>query len=164
MSFLLDSNTFIEAKNRYYGMTFCPAYWDWLEKNYKTGNIASIDPVKEELVRAGDTLSNWIKGHNELFLTVSDPATQQRFIEVLTYLQSQKHMKANAMGEFVKGADPWLIAKASVKGMTIVTHEAFDTQSKKAFKIPVVAKQFGVQCIDTFELLERFEAEFVLSA
>mgnify|MGYP006298525777 CR=1 FL=1 len=30
MAYLLDANVFIEAKNRYYGMDFCPAFWDWL--------------------------------------------------------------------------------------------------------------------------------------
>ena len=26
--YLLDANVFIEAKNRYYGFDFCPAFWD----------------------------------------------------------------------------------------------------------------------------------------
>ena len=32
MLYLLDSNIFIEAKNRYYGMDFCPAFWDSLDR------------------------------------------------------------------------------------------------------------------------------------
>lgn len=30
MQYLLDANVFIEAKNRYYGFDFCPAFWNWL--------------------------------------------------------------------------------------------------------------------------------------
>lgn len=30
MKHLLDSNTLIEAKNRYYSMTVCPAFWQWV--------------------------------------------------------------------------------------------------------------------------------------
>ncbi len=30
MAYLLDSNVFIEAKRRYYGFDFCPAFGDWL--------------------------------------------------------------------------------------------------------------------------------------
>lgn len=32
MTYLLDANTLIEAKNRYYQMSICPGYWDWLHK------------------------------------------------------------------------------------------------------------------------------------
>ncbi|MFS2059288.1 DUF4411 family protein [Kosakonia cowanii] len=27
MRYLLDANTYIQAKNQYYGMDICPAYW-----------------------------------------------------------------------------------------------------------------------------------------
>jgi hypothetical protein len=28
MAYVLDANIFIEAKQRYYGLDFCPAFWD----------------------------------------------------------------------------------------------------------------------------------------
>ena len=28
--YLLDANSYIQAKNLHYQMSFCPAYWDWL--------------------------------------------------------------------------------------------------------------------------------------
>ena len=30
MNHLLDANTLIEAKNRYYGMAICLGFWQWL--------------------------------------------------------------------------------------------------------------------------------------
>ena len=30
MAYILDANVFIEAKNRRYGLDFCPAFWEWL--------------------------------------------------------------------------------------------------------------------------------------
>lgn len=30
MSYLLDANVFMDAKNRHYGLDLCPAFWDWL--------------------------------------------------------------------------------------------------------------------------------------
>lgn len=30
MSYLLDANVFIQAKNLHYGLDFCPAFWQWL--------------------------------------------------------------------------------------------------------------------------------------
>lgn len=38
--YLLDANTYIEAKNRYYQMSFCPAYWDWLDQQFELGTLA----------------------------------------------------------------------------------------------------------------------------
>ncbi|MEJ7695585.1 MAG: DUF4411 family protein [Candidatus Limnocylindrales bacterium] len=31
MAYLLDANVFIESKKRWYGLDFCPAFWDWLD-------------------------------------------------------------------------------------------------------------------------------------
>ncbi len=59
--FLMDSNTLIEAKNRYYGMTICPAYWQWLLLQNQTFFLASIGPVKDELTKGHDELADWAK-------------------------------------------------------------------------------------------------------
>ena len=32
MSYLLDSDVFIQAKNLHYGFDFCPAFWDWIDE------------------------------------------------------------------------------------------------------------------------------------
>ena len=43
MSYLLDANIFIQAKNLYYGFDFCPAFWEWLVKKiYRNECSASI--------------------------------------------------------------------------------------------------------------------------
>lgn len=38
--YLLDANIFIEAKNRYYGLDFCPAFWEWLQEKNQMGIVA----------------------------------------------------------------------------------------------------------------------------
>jgi hypothetical protein len=37
MAYLLDANVFIQAKNLHYGIDFCPAFWDWLEREGARG-------------------------------------------------------------------------------------------------------------------------------
>ena len=37
MSYLLDSDVFIQAKNLHYGLDFCPAFWDWLIESNASG-------------------------------------------------------------------------------------------------------------------------------
>ena len=62
MAYLLDSNVFIEAKNRYYGIDFCPAFWDWLIKQNANGSVYSIEEVGDELTEGNDALADWAKG------------------------------------------------------------------------------------------------------
>jgi hypothetical protein len=38
MKYLLDANTYIQAMNTYYHVDFCPAYWDWLDRQFNQVN------------------------------------------------------------------------------------------------------------------------------
>lgn len=69
MTYLLDTNTLIEAKNRYYQMSICPGYWDWLLKVNLLGEVNSIRSVRDELQRGNDTLAEWTRDHAYLFWT-----------------------------------------------------------------------------------------------
>lgn len=62
MIYLLDANSFIEAKSRHYRMKVVPAYWDWLLKRHQKFQLQSIDQVYNELTRSsknGDDLHLW---------------------------------------------------------------------------------------------------------
>ena len=54
MIYLLDANTYIEAKNRYYDMEFCPAYWDWLDQQFAMGVAGSIDMIGYRILGNGN--------------------------------------------------------------------------------------------------------------
>ena len=73
-------------------------------------------------------------------------------------------MKAGAAEEFLSGADPWLIAKAMVTGATVVTLEVLNPEIKKKFLIPNICAEFGVDWMNTFDMLYKLEARFVLGA
>ena len=57
MTYLLDANVFIQAKNLHYGMDFCPAFWSWLIEKNKAGIVFSIDKIEDELMAGDDELS-----------------------------------------------------------------------------------------------------------
>ena len=59
MSYLLDANVFMSAKNLHYGLDFCPAFWDWLVHKGNTGAVFSIDKVADEIEAGQDELSDW---------------------------------------------------------------------------------------------------------
>jgi hypothetical protein len=164
MSYLLDANTLIEAKNRYYQMRFCPGYWAWLTRTKDAGRLASVESVGTELRRGNDQLAQWVITQADLFLPESDEATQSAFAEIAGHIASQAPtMKAGALEEFLGGADPWLIAKARVTGHTVVTHERLNAENRRKFLIPNVCSHYGVECINTFDMLDRLDARFVLA-
>ncbi len=78
MPYLLDANTFIQAKNEYYGFDICPGYWDWLERQNAVGNIFSIDQIGDELKQGNDELAQWAsaRGRN-FFLPLDRPAIHE---------------------------------------------------------------------------------------
>lgn len=164
MIYLLDTNTLIEAKNRYYSMTICPGYWTWILQSHGKGIVASIDAVGNELKQGHDELAAWVKQNEHLFWDASDGETQEAFAKVATYVTNQSHqMKAGAVEEFLAGADPWLIAKAmTTPDCVLVTHEQFNPQLKRKFSIPNVCQTFGMQWINTFQVLDATGAEFRL--
>jgi hypothetical protein len=61
MAYLLDANVFIEAKQRYYGLDFCPAFWQWLIEQNAAGRVFSIEKFEDEIFARADELSAWAR-------------------------------------------------------------------------------------------------------
>ena len=145
-------------------MRFCPGYWTWLARTKDAGRLASVESVGSELRRGNDELAQWVTTQADLFLPESDAATQNAFAEIAAHIASQAAaMKAGALEEFLGGADPWLIAKARITGRTVVTHERLNTANRRKFLIPNVCSHYGVECINTFDMLNRLDARFILA-
>jgi len=49
MTYLLDTNIFIQAKNLHYGFDFCPAFWDWLIASNNAQVVFSIAAAAQRL-------------------------------------------------------------------------------------------------------------------
>ncbi len=162
MTYLLDANTFIEAKNRYYGMEICPGYWDWLLHTNNQGHVSSITAVKNELRKGDDELSQWAHDNEHLFFPEDDEATQIAFAEIANHIMLLDSFNLAAREDFLSGADPWLIAKAKAIDATIVTHEKLNKNIKRKILIPNVCEDFGVTYINTFELLSILKAQFIM--
>ncbi len=164
MTYVLDTNTFIEAKNRYYQMKVCPGYWDWLLVRCSSSDICSIDKIAHELSKGRDDLATWAADHPELFHATTDAGTQGHFGTVANHVATLTHLNAGAIPDFLSGADPWLIAKAMHTGATVVTHEVYQPAIRRKVSIPNVCAHFSVPWMNTFELLSTLHAEFVLAS
>lgn len=161
MKYLLDSNTYIQAKNQYYGMAFCPGYWDWLDARFAAGDVCSIEFIGKELKEGDDELADWARLRSDHFIKHDDEPTQAAFTDIVNFVMSQDFGAAHRDAFLAKG-DPWLIAKAKTLGAILVTHEATVSPATKKVKIPNICQQFSVPCISTFDLLNELKPRFVL--
>ena len=107
MIYLLDTNTLIEAKNRYYRMSFCPGYWAWIEAGGASGMLASVASVGAELRRGNDDLASWASANSALFLGESDTDTQSAFASVAVLVAGQaSRMKPGGGQRLSRGCRP----------------------------------------------------------
>ncbi len=160
MSYLLDANVFIEAKNLHYGMDFCPAFWDWLLESNAAGTVFSIDKVADELAAVADELSSWAGVLGGGFFLQPDAAVFPGLRTVAEWAQGQGYDPAAVSG-FLQVADYYLVAQALVGQHVVVTREV-PSSSKKKIKIPDACIGLGVRFMSPYQMLRRERARFVL--
>lgn len=160
MTYLLDANVFIQAKNLHYGLDFCPAFWDWLVDNRAADRVFSIDKVADEIAAGADELNDWMRecGHGLFLRTGTSVAAQ--FGAVSSWVTQQQYEPA-AISTFLQVADYYLIAHALADGHVVVTHEV-PANSVKRIKIPNVCIGLGLPFMTPYEMLRRERARFVL--
>jgi len=91
MSYLLDANVFIQAKQLYYGMDFCPAFWDWLIQQNAKGSIHSIEKVGDELKAGNDALAKWAGDRDGTFFLPPDEKVLQALTTVSNWVKGQQY-------------------------------------------------------------------------
>ena len=160
MAYLIDSSVFIQAKNLHYGFDFCPAFWDWIVREYAAAKVLSIEHVSDELQAGQDELSTWASQLNAGFFVAPDAAILASAARVSTWVTQQGYEPA-AMNTFLQVADYWLVATALAGGPTVVTHEV-PAASVKKIKIPNVCAGVGVPFMTPYQMLRREQARFVL--
>lgn len=160
MTYLLDANVFIQAKNLHYGLDFCPAFWNWLIEKNNANKVFSIDKVTDEIVAGGDELTDWIKVHGNHLFIETDSSVVTQFSKVSAWTMNQGYDPA-AVSTFMQVADYYLIAHALANNYTVVTHEV-PANSMKKIKIPNVCAGLGLKFMTPYEMLRREKARFML--
>lgn len=153
-TYILDANVFIEAARRYYAFDIAPAFWQALVNSAGNGQVLSIDHVKKEIIRKNDELKTWANGDfNSGFVPTADKDVIGAYGQVIEWVSGHKQFDDAAKAQFADGADGWIIAYAMAKGCIVVTQEQFNPDIKRRVPIPNVCRQFGVQYVDTFQML-----------
>jgi hypothetical protein len=163
-TFVLDSNIFIEAKQRYYAFDVCPGFWDALIWQHGRGLVVSIDRVKKELKDCEDELTHWACNQmpNECFIETDSEYVLEAYREVIEWVMAQDQFTPEAKAEFadLENADAWVIAFAKAVGGKVVTHEKPRPDAKRRVPIPNVCDGVGVLYTDTFEMLRTLTTQF----
>lgn len=160
MSYLLDANIFMSAKNLHYGLDFCPAFWDWLVHKGNTGVVLSIDKVADEIAAGSDALSTWAVEQGSHLFRHTPPSLAAQFSQVSTWATSQQFTPA-AINTFLQVADFYLVAFALAGGHVLVTHETPSTSNGR-IKIPNACLGLEVKYMTPFQMLRTERAKFVL--
>lgn len=131
--YLLDTNVFVQAKQKHYGLDFCPAFWDWLVIQNRKGKISRVDKVFDEMRVVSDELTAWAKKRGGAFFLASDESIEEAFQRISAWVNS-KNYTDDAITEFLDVADYWLVAHAYAYHWIVVTHEQ---SSKSIYKVKI---------------------------
>ena len=160
MSYLLDTNVFIEEKNRHYGFDFCPAFWEWLIEKNISKRVFSIDKVADEIAAGDDALKAWAQKQGAGFFLRTDANFGAQFRKVSKWAGSQNY-EQGAINTFLKAADYYLVAHALASKLVVVIHE-IPSDSTRRIKLLNVRAGLNLRCMDPYEMLRRENARFVL--
>ena len=159
VTYLLDSDVFMQAKQRYYPFDVCPAFWDWLDREAAAGTVRSIQAVLTEIRAGADELTDWANDRADFFPPPDQPVVTS-LSATAEWAQGADYEPA-AVNVFLEGADYYLVAHAHAHQYTVVTHEVADNSKK--IKIPEACIGMDVPFMNPFAMLAAERARFVLA-
>jgi len=158
--YLLDTGVFVEAHRRWYRQDIVPGFWDALLHFREVGRLVSLDRCHAE-ISEGDALADWVAAAPpQLWMSTVDVAVANRYADVMAWANAGDYFTDPAKAEFARGADGWLVAYGAVHDLIVVTHETHEAERRNRVKVPNACDQFGVEWMDTFEMLRRLEVKF----
>lgn len=159
MTYLLDANVFIQAKNLHYGFDFCPAFWDWLDERHSAQEVFSVEKVFDEIKAGDDELADWAQARPDFFLKPDGPVVPS--LQTVSSWAANAGYESAAVSTFLQVGDYYLVAHAHAHEFTVVTHE-IPADSTKRIKIPNACIELGMKCMTPYEMLKVEKARFVL--
>ena len=146
MLYILDTNTFITAKNTFYAYDIVPSFWSTLLGMFKTGKVKVIDAVADEIADGKDDLTEWFgenikksaddAGRAYVIQAKQDGTVLQYYQNIANLVMQNAQYKESEKSRFLSRADPWLIAAGKALNATIVTQEVLSGKGTRKVKIP----------------------------
>lgn len=145
--YCFDTSALIGCWSRTYPPDVFPGVWEKLNTLVAYRGLQCPDEVRVELERQEDNLAAWANQRSYMFLPLDEPiqlATRDVLRDHPLLMKATKNRNA---------ADPFVIAAAEVRRLTVVTEELGGTSSKP--KIPSVCAARDVRCIDPLAFMRE---------
>lgn len=159
MPFLVDTNVLTDSRRRYYGMDFCPGFWDLLGRAQSAGHVHSIKRVGDELAKGHDELANWSRTRKAFFHT-APAGVNQSYRALSTWVASQPYTPA-ARNQFLRAADYEIVAHAHATRAIVVSNEIATPDARSRITIPDACNGLQVGFQSLWQMLRALEAHFV---
>jgi len=157
----LDSDVLIQCKNEHFAFDIAPGFWERLAHAAKLGLIASPMRVYDELVNGKDDLSTWARDVKQHKFFVEGAKEVQLLVRQIVDFVEANYSNSERKAEFVKGADPWVIAHAKKEDAIVVTREVLVGPDSTWVKIPNICKDFGVEYSSPFDMMRDIGLKLV---
>jgi len=141
--YVFDTNSLSNVLNHYYRDTF-PSFWEKFDEMVGSKRLISVREARFELKGKFDgTTIDRLKEHNDDFF--EEPSVEE--LAFITQIYSISHFRQNLdRKKLLQGgyfADPFVIAKAKIKGAIAVTEE---DRPENGVRIPNICDRFGIGC------------------
>lgn len=145
--FSFDTSAFLDVSSRWYPLDVFPNVWQRLDELISVGHLVAVDEVLRELERGDDEIYQWAKQRSQAFQAL-DRDIQNAAQEVLSVFPRLVDSRTGK-----SFGDPFVIAHAKCRGLTIVTGEVGGTVTRP--KIPNVCDHFKIRCINVVALFRE---------
>lgn len=154
--YVFDTSPLRVLFRNYYRGRF-PTLWGHFDALVADGTIVSTREVMRECaVSPEESLRDWVEDNNDFFeVPVAAEGAFVAGIFAVPHFQQNIEQRKLLKGGHI--ADPFVIARASVDGRTVVTMEQF---VENGAKIPNICGHFGVECLSLEEFMEREDWRF----
>ena len=160
--YLLDTNIYMDCYDRFYLPAHFPTFWN----NFIThmNEFVAIPKVVLDEIKQDFWVKEWIADHFTADV-INHTNYGLEFQQILAHIQSQTHYTDDVLINWAreKIADTWLLAIAKKENFIIVTEERTNPNlhtnpnPSKVAKIPDVARELGIECINRNEFFARID-------
>jgi len=148
LKYSVDTSVIIEGWTRDFPPDVFPHMWAKIEELIDDGVLLASEEVLIELEKKHDKAYEWACQRKHMFVP-TDERIQEAVRSIL-----RDHKKLIDTRRNRSGADPFVIALALVKRLSVVTGENFSGSLERP-KIPDVCEALGIQWLNMVELFRE---------
>lgn len=157
LKYTIDTSAILDAWTRYYPIDLFPTFWANITNLVQSKRASAIVLVRYELDKKDDGCVKWFdtNGLDSFFDEISTEIQN----EVISILSNKHHQRLIEERKGQYGADPFIIAHAKLKNLTLVTGERPANNIQRP-KIPDVCNDLNIRWINIQSLMREEKWQF----